>query len=89
MDAVNIIVGIGIHDLTKPDQEIRSRKIKMHPQFDVGYLEHDLALIMLETPVTLSKNIGTICLPYDGPYEKAGTIAVIAGWGFLTEGNIL
>ncbi|GFY56188.1 serine protease 44 [Trichonephila inaurata madagascariensis] len=75
--AENFMIGIGVHDLSEPQQEIRSMKIKMHP--------HDIALIMLETPVTLSENIRTICLPYDPQFEKPGTKAVVAGWGKLYE----
>ncbi|GFS55804.1 tryptase delta [Trichonephila clavipes] len=84
----NIIVGIEAHNLTIPHQEIRSSKIKMHPEFNLTLQQHDIALIMLEKPVTLSENIGTICLPYDSQFEKPGTEAVVAGWGFLSKGNI-
>ncbi|GFQ66985.1 transmembrane protease serine 4 [Trichonephila clavata] len=81
----NVIVGIGAHNLTIPHEEIRSRKIKMHPRFNLTLQIHDIALIMLEKPVTLSENIGTICLPYDRKLEKPGTKAVVAGWGLLSK----
>ncbi|GFR07531.1 uncharacterized protein TNCT_655681, partial [Trichonephila clavata] len=88
MVAGNIIVGIGAHNLTIPHEEIRSRKIEIHPLFDVAYLEHDIALIMLEKPAKLSKNIGIICLPNDETPVKPGTEAVVAGWGVYTKANI-
>ncbi|XP_064331609.1 serine protease 53-like [Phalacrocorax carbo] len=46
---------------------------------------HDLALVRLESPVTLGPRVGTICLPQaDHPFAF-GTPCWITGWGHVAE----
>ena len=47
--------------------------------------EHDVAVLELVKPVVFSDQVHAICLPSDkAKTPKAGTNAIVAGWG-LTE----
>ncbi|XP_072705227.1 serine protease 53-like [Ciconia boyciana] len=46
---------------------------------------HDLALVRLESPVTLGPRVGTICLPQAHHPFAFGTPCWITGWGHVAE----
>lgn len=55
----------------------------MHPQFNKGSLQNDIALLILKTPFTIdqaSPNVGTVCLPPQSQnFDRSQCIA--SGWG--------
>ncbi|KAM9855616.1 suppressor of tumorigenicity 14 protein homolog [Aulostomus maculatus] len=67
------------------------RKVKQiiaHRDYNHYTYDNDIALMALDTPVTLNQNIWPICLPspsYDFP---AGQEAWITGWGATREGGV-
>ncbi|NXK01495.1 POLS2 protein, partial [Corythaixoides concolor] len=46
---------------------------------------HDLALVRLESPVTLGPRVGTICLPQAHHPFAFGTPCWVTGWGHVAE----
>ncbi|GJQ67474.1 hypothetical protein Trydic_g8310 [Trypoxylus dichotomus] len=57
---------------------------KAHPGFN-DYLNYDIALISLDTPVNLTNTIGTIRLPQPGTSVESGTSLVVSGWGLTSQ----
>uniref|UniRef100_A0A3B4XEE2 ST14 transmembrane serine protease matriptase b n=1 Tax=Seriola lalandi dorsalis TaxID=1841481 RepID=A0A3B4XEE2_SERLL len=64
------------------------KRIIAHPDYNPLTYNNDIALMELDTEVTLNQNIWPICLPsptYDFP---AGQEAWITGWGATREGGV-
>uniref|UniRef100_UPI0037E8B79A suppressor of tumorigenicity 14 protein homolog n=1 Tax=Semicossyphus pulcher TaxID=241346 RepID=UPI0037E8B79A len=64
------------------------RRIIAHPDYNAFTYDNDIALMELDSNVTLNQNIWPICLPsatYDFP---AGREAWITGWGATREGGL-
>lgn len=65
------------------------KRIIAHRDYNPMTYDNDIALMELDTNVTLNQNIWPICLPsptYDFP---AGQEAWITGWGATREGGEL
>ncbi|CAG9819659.1 unnamed protein product [Phaedon cochleariae] len=63
-----------------PHQDKRARKIIPHPHYHAPSLRNDIALIVLESPFTLTRNVGLACLPFRGvQIDERRCIAT--GWG--------
>ncbi|XP_064100784.1 transmembrane protease serine 9-like [Macrobrachium nipponense] len=54
--------------------------------YDSSTMDHDIGLIWLSSPVTLSERVKPVCLP-DVSKNYSGFKAVTSGWGSLTEGG--
>ncbi|CAL8369925.1 unnamed protein product [Lota lota] len=83
---------LGLHTQAKANEWTVSRTLKRiipHPSYDQQTFDHDLALMELESPVTLNHNIWPICLPSPTHQFQADSSAWITGWGATREGGIV
>lgn len=48
---------------------------------DRGDISNDVALVHLASPVAVTREISTICLPTAGAVLPAGTPCFVTGWG--------
>lgn len=62
------------------DQEREVKDIVIHPDYHAGGLFNDIALLFLESPVSIEDHIGTICLPPKN-YVPEDVRCFVAGWG--------
>ena len=60
-------------------------EIRIHPRYDQMTIDHDLALIKLDTKVQLNERVRTACLPGGETHFPIGTTCSISGWGKLSE----
>ncbi len=90
----NVQVGLGEHRLTENDgteQYFSATQIIVHPNFNAKTGEHDIALIKLNTPATLTPQVATISLlssPVNDELVAEGRLATVTGWGTTTEGGV-
>jgi len=61
-------------------QNIRAKKIVLHPNYYGGGLYYDVALVFLAQSATLAPHIDTICLPKGTPNYDINSCWA-AGWG--------
>uniref|UniRef100_A0A8C1WRC6 Suppression of tumorigenicity 14b n=1 Tax=Cyprinus carpio TaxID=7962 RepID=A0A8C1WRC6_CYPCA len=61
------------------------KRIISHPLYDHLSYDNDIALMELDSPVTLSQNIWPVCLPEATHDFPAGKSVWITGWGKLRE----
>ncbi|CAH3046984.1 unnamed protein product [Porites lobata] len=83
-------VVVGEHDQTKnegSEQVIDVAAVCYHEDFALHHLRHDVAVLTLEKPVTLSEKVSTVCLPRSGQQVATGTKCYITGWGRLIGGG--
>ncbi|XP_068245825.1 venom protease-like [Palaemon carinicauda] len=80
-----IWVRIGEYDFRRTDDtphvERRIATFKLHPNFNGRTFENDIALLILESPVTFNDYIRPICLPPSNDFT--GVTATVVGWGAL------
>nr|ASN76825.1 prophenoloxidase activating factor 2 [Octodonta nipae] len=63
-----------------PHQDRNTKKVIIHPQYHPGSLRNDVALLILEKPFRLTRNVIPTCLPNKGArfdYQRCLTM----GWG--------
>lgn len=70
---------LGIDEEPLPFQIVKVSAIIRHPEYKVGSLQNDLAVLVLQEKLRESKNIGTICLPE--PNQIPTQDCVATGWG--------
>lgn len=80
-------VYLGLHHQSKTSKSTlrHVKRIISHPQYDPMSYDNDIALMELDSPVTLSQSIWPVCLPdatHDFPVGKS---VWITGWGKLRE----
>jgi trypsin len=59
-----------------------------HPNFKNSPIfdDFDMSIVTVDRPIQLSRQVGTICLPYANEHEHYYNTKVnVAGWGKLTE----
>ncbi|KAM4610158.1 suppressor of tumorigenicity 14 protein homolog [Polymixia lowei] len=81
---------LGLHIQSQTNKWTVKRNVKQiipHPGYKPQTYENDLALMELDTPVTLNQNIWPICLPTATHDFPAGKAAWITGWGATREGG--
>uniref|UniRef100_A0A3Q3MKB2 Peptidase S1 domain-containing protein n=1 Tax=Labrus bergylta TaxID=56723 RepID=A0A3Q3MKB2_9LABR len=82
---------LGLHVQSQTSEWTVRRNIQQiiaHPDYNFLTYDNDIALMELDSNVTLNQNIWPICLPsptYDFP---AGLAAWITGWGATREGGL-
>nr|AQM58392.1 venom s1 protease 14 [Pristhesancus plagipennis] len=88
LEKAKIQVIVGEHDVlddkeTPVTQVINVKKYVQHPSYDLnGYLENDIALLLLEKDIEMSDRVGPICLPTAKNNYVRQTVKVM-GWGKL------
>ncbi|CAF1426433.1 unnamed protein product, partial [Didymodactylos carnosus] len=79
----SVVTGLHDHDNWNYDrrspQRHRIAKIFIHNQYDTNTQENDIAILRLDTPVTLSEHVNIACL--QGPDPEVNSNVMIAGWG--------
>ncbi|EPY78127.1 mannan-binding lectin serine protease 1 precursor [Camelus ferus] len=73
---------VGKHWRRKSDeneQRLSVKNIFLHPLYNSGTFENDVALVELSKSPVLNDFVMPICLPWGPPQE--GTIVIISGWG--------
>ncbi|XP_028266460.1 chymotrypsin-like elastase family member 2A [Parambassis ranga] len=92
----NYRVELGRHNLKTSEEGsvVRSSAtIITHKDYNTLRSRHDIALIKLSSPVTLSDTIMPVCLPDQGVILPHGTPCYVTGWGRLStsgpSGDIL
>ncbi|XP_038579389.1 suppressor of tumorigenicity 14 protein homolog isoform X2 [Micropterus salmoides] len=88
-DQWEALLGLLVQSLTNEWTVRRNvRRIFAHQDYNPMTYDNDIALMELDTDVTLNQNIWPICLPsptYDFP---AGQEAWLTGWGATREGGL-
>lgn len=92
----DVWVRVGDHDNSDPDdtdfhkkQTFKVKRIVIHPKYDPGTTNNDVALLKLKDKIDFSKFDGTvapICIPQQLRAYTGQTVTV-AGWGALGEGE--
>uniref|UniRef100_A0A4Y0BRA1 Peptidase S1 domain-containing protein n=1 Tax=Anopheles funestus TaxID=62324 RepID=A0A4Y0BRA1_ANOFN len=80
IEVQNFIVKAGLIQLSVANnnaKEYKAMKIIVHPQYRIGSIKHDAALIKLETDISYSNAIKPICL-CDQDEDQS---AIIGSWG--------
>ncbi|XP_021349165.1 limulus clotting factor C-like isoform X1 [Mizuhopecten yessoensis] len=70
-------------------QKRKVTSIEVHPHYDPGTYDLDIAVLWLDTPVTLTPYVRPVCLPSQFVSERhlrPGTEGVVTGWG-VTENS--
>jgi len=63
-------------------------KVTYHSEYSSNTLKHDVALLELETPITPSDEVNTVCLPENRQDQiSPGTDCFITGWGRTIGGG--
>ncbi|XP_030751760.1 phenoloxidase-activating factor 2-like [Sitophilus oryzae] len=63
-----------------PHQDRTAEEIFIHPDYHPPSLQHDIALILLDAPFKLMRNVGIICLPPKTP-KVILSQCIVTGWG--------
>ncbi|KAK4881225.1 hypothetical protein RN001_004544 [Aquatica leii] len=63
--------------------------IKEHPNYDDNTLLNDIAILVLEYPLTLTLNIKTATLPAPNYEVPTGAIVTVSGWGLTKENGAI
>ncbi|KAL6063128.1 hypothetical protein STEG23_037780 [Scotinomys teguina] len=63
------------------------RRVVLHPRYNPGILDFDVALLELARPLVFNKYIQPICLPLAIHKFPVGRKCMISGWGNTQEGN--
>ena len=81
---------IGSAEEALPHYELGVAAVNGHPSFQEGSLFNDVAVLLLDQPVTFSQHIGSICLPQFPQYGEQLSQCVVSGWGQETlAGNLM
>ena len=62
-----------------PEQDIRGKRVIVHPQYGRPVLNNDVALIQLSKPATLNARVGTVCLPAQDEMVAKSATCYITG----------
>uniref|UniRef100_A0A1B6DWJ8 Peptidase S1 domain-containing protein n=1 Tax=Clastoptera arizonana TaxID=38151 RepID=A0A1B6DWJ8_9HEMI len=86
----DIIVRLGDHDLTVPDEtkpeDFNVAQIIRHEDYSNITYRHDIALLVLDKPMEYNTYMQPICLPPPGP-RFSNITAVVTGWGTISFGG--
>ncbi|XP_023226849.1 uncharacterized protein LOC111627497 [Centruroides sculpturatus] len=86
-----LFIRAGENDLTQQKQRKSTSETKrvittyIHHNHNSQTLDNDIALLKLQLPVELNKNICLICLPARGVTQQAGKLCTVTGYGYQGE----
>nr|XP_023656204.1 suppressor of tumorigenicity 14 protein-like [Paramormyrops kingsleyae] len=81
---------LGLHIQGKITDKTAKRNLKRiipHPYYNEYTYDNDIALMELDSPVTLTQSIWPICLPSETHEFEVGSSVWITGWGATREGG--
>lgn len=84
---------VGKHHLNTDQDEdyfiFLIREFKVHPKWNPSRINYDgdIAVAILESPITFQQNVKPICLPIrrDDSEDIVGKSGVVAGWGYNSK----
>ncbi|XP_035693354.1 trypsin-like [Branchiostoma floridae] len=85
-------VSVGSHNLYSDDDDqenIQVKRVVQHEDYDDRTIDNDIALLELETPITIGSHVGTVNLPDAESDVSGGTTCTVTGWGRTSEGGSL
>jgi trypsin len=91
-DYQSFIVGVGSNNIATPllSQTVARINVAIHPSYNPGTLNNDIAVLILSYNLSLGASIATIRLPRraQAVYNYfAGNTGQIAGWGRINDAN--
>ncbi|KAI2805029.1 hypothetical protein BLOT_004018 [Blomia tropicalis] len=83
---------VGAHTLGSSGKYFKVERVIPHENYDQNYMQNDIALFRLSTPINFSQMGNTarpICLPSSSMIMKSfvGQISTVVGWGTTREGG--
>uniref|UniRef100_A0A3P9MBL3 Peptidase S1 domain-containing protein n=1 Tax=Oryzias latipes TaxID=8090 RepID=A0A3P9MBL3_ORYLA len=87
-----LLVSLGCQNLEGKNPNEVSRRVAaiiVHPDFDRGTMNNDIALVRLSSPVPFSHYIRPVCLAASASVFNNGTGSWVTGWGYIKEGEPL
>lgn len=85
----------GVWDTVDPAEALSSHQDRsisqmiVHPEFDKKkVIANDFAILVLSQPLTITENVGTVCLP-SSEFQLNTINCVATGWGSDSFGNVL
>lgn len=89
LPASSFTVRLGDHNLVRSDDpvtpvEVPVAKVERHADFVARTFKNDVAVLTLERPVTFTKFVRPVCLPYGDDFatrDLNGYHAFVTGWG--------
>ncbi|KAM4030718.1 complement C1r subcomponent-like [Anomaloglossus baeobatrachus] len=92
VDLHNLHVFLGDVDIDNMayDGLVKVKAYYIHPDYSTENFDNDIALIQLENPVTMNRNVSPICLPENSEASlyDTGRVGYVSGFG-ITEENKL
>jgi len=89
-----LVVGVGDHDMTNTNDDVDgatklvdAAKVILHPKYKPSGYDYDVAVIRLKDRLSLTKEVGTVCLPSDVSNTYAGAKGISSGWGTTSSGG--
>ena len=61
------------------EQDIKAKRVIVHPGYSSSKLDKDIALIQLSKPATLNSRVGTVCLPVQDEMVPTSSRCFISG----------
>ncbi|XP_022919497.1 trypsin-7-like [Onthophagus taurus] len=68
-------------------QVVNVRVIHQNPQYDSSLIDYDISILELASDLTFGSGVNVVGLPSVGESNPVGELAVVSGWGTLTEGG--
>ncbi|KAM3598915.1 uncharacterized protein V6R79_024150 [Siganus canaliculatus] len=86
-DNVSVILGTNTLDTLSNSSVVRSAsRVELHPVYSSQALDHNVALLLLSSPVNFTDHIRPVCLASEDSAIAVGTTMWITGWGYMYMG---
>ncbi|XP_028045765.1 venom serine protease 34 isoform X2 [Monomorium pharaonis] len=92
-DTSSVGVLVGDHDLstgadTNASHLLTVSKFDIYPLYNSETLENDIAIVMVNSVISFSEEVGPVCLPFQHQYDSfAGSYVDLLGWGTTQFGG--
>lgn len=78
-------VRVGADNTNDDGERVEVAKVVKHPKSD--YVQYDMAILELKTPLKYSNRVRPIKLPKEGEFLKTGTLVTVTGYGVTNKAN--